>query len=140
MIMKNFHFIYFLILFCPAFLLAQKTDYKVVFDLTGKDSLDDKSVIRLLTEVAIPNPEGKFEVVMYGKGWNLVLNDNNAFAEEVSKLATYKNVSFKVCAVAMRNNHIDKSQLLPFVEVVPDGIYEITSKQKEGWAYIKVVH
>jgi uncharacterized protein len=138
--MKSIFFIYCLLLSCPAILSAQKTDYKVVFDLTSKDSLDDKSVIRLLTEVAIPNPDGKFEVVMYGKGWNLVLKDNNTFTEEVSKLAAYKNVSFKVCAVAMKNNHIEKSQLLPFVEVVPDGIYEIISKQKEGWGYIKVVH
>jgi uncharacterized protein len=138
--MKNLLFISCLFFSFPGFLSAQKKDYQVVFDLTSKDSLDEKSVIRLLTEVAIPNPDGKFEVVMYGKGWNLVLKDNNAFTEDVSRLAAYKNVSFKVCAVAMRNNHIEKGQLLSFVEVVPDGIYEIISKQKEGWGYIKVVH
>jgi intracellular sulfur oxidation DsrE/DsrF family protein len=138
--MKNFLSIYCLLLLSPVLLSAQKADYKVVFDLTSKDSLDEKSVIRLLTEVAIPNPDGKFEVVMYGKGWNLVLKSNVAFSEDVLKLAAYKNVSFKVCAVAMRNNHVDKDQLLSCVEVVPDGIYEIISKQKDGWGYIKVVH
>jgi intracellular sulfur oxidation DsrE/DsrF family protein len=42
--------------------------------------------------------------------------------------------------VALKNNHVDKSQLLPGVETVPDGIYEIISKQKQGWGYIKAVH
>jgi intracellular sulfur oxidation DsrE/DsrF family protein len=26
------------------------------------------------------------------------------------------------------------------VEIVPDGIYEIISKQRDGWGYIKVSH
>jgi intracellular sulfur oxidation DsrE/DsrF family protein len=49
-----------------------------------------------------------------------------------------KDVSFKVCALAMKRNKIDKSQLLPGVQVVPDGIYEIISKQRDNWGYIKV--
>ena len=31
-------------------------------------------------------------------------------------------------------------QLLPGVQTVPDGIYEIVSKQQEHWGYIKVMH
>jgi len=50
------------------------------------------------------------------------------------------NVAFKVCAIALKNNNVDKSQLLPGVQTVPDGIYEIVSKQQEHWGYIKVVH
>jgi uncharacterized protein len=40
----------------------------------------------------------------------------------------------------MKNNNVDKSQLIPGVQVVPDGIYEIISKQKQGWGYIKASH
>ena len=36
--------------------------------------------------------------------------------------------------------NVDKSQLLPGVEIVDDGIFEIISKQQEGWGYIKVAH
>ena len=60
--------------------------------------------------------------------------DDNAI---VAKLAANKNVSFKVCSVAMKAHNVDKSQLIPGVETVPDGIYEIVTKEKEGWAYIK---
>ena len=48
-----------------------------------------------------------------------------------------KNVSFRVCEGAMKNNKVEKSQLLDGVGTVPDGIYEIISKQHEGWGYIK---
>jgi intracellular sulfur oxidation DsrE/DsrF family protein len=40
----------------------------------------------------------------------------------------------------MRNQKVDKSQLLPGVGTVPDGIGELVAKQKEGWGYIKAVH
>jgi len=119
---------------------AQTTDYKVVFDLTSKDSLDHKSVIRWLTEVSRLNPNAKMEVVMYGQGFNMVTKDRTVVGNAVTGLVANKNISFKVCEVAMKNNGIDKSQLLPGVETVPDGIYEIVSKQRDGWGYIKAVH
>ena len=119
---------------------AQTTDYKVVFDLTSKDSLDHKSVIRWLTEVSRLNPNAKMEVVMYGQGFNMVTKDRTVVGNAVTGLVANKNISFKVCEVAMKNNGIDKSRLLPGVETVPDGIYEIVSKQRDGWGYIKAVH
>jgi intracellular sulfur oxidation DsrE/DsrF family protein len=42
-----------------------------------------------------------------------------------------------VCAIALKNNDLEKSQLLPGVQVVPDGIYELVSKQQQHWGYIK---
>ena len=42
--------------------------------------------------------------------------------------------------MTMKRNNIDQSQLVPGVEIVPDGIYEIISKQQQGWGYIKVGH
>jgi hypothetical protein len=37
----------------------------------------------------------------------------------------------------MKRDGIDKRELLPNVEVVPDGILEIATKESEGWGYIK---
>ena len=130
------------ILFLFAMLVAMtsvsaQADYKVVFDLTSKDSLDQQAVIRWLREITNERSDAKLEVVMYAKGVNMVTKDKSAVADAVTQLATNKNISFKVCAIALKNQGIDKSQLLPGVEVVPDGIYEIISKQREGWGYIK---
>ena len=129
-----------LLFLTPFIASAQSTDYKVVFDLTSKDSLDQKSVIRWLNEVSKSNPNAKMEVVMYGQGFNLVAKDRTTVGNAVTSLLANKNISFKVCEISLKNNNIDKSQLLPGVETVPDGIYEIVSKQHEGWGYIKAVH
>jgi len=119
-------------------LAAAQSDYKVVFDLTSKDSLDQQAVIRWLKEIVAASSDAKMEVVMYAKGVTMATKEKSAVADAVTQLATNKNISFKVCAVALKNQGIDKSQLLPGVEVVPDGIYEIISKQRDGWGYIKV--
>jgi intracellular sulfur oxidation DsrE/DsrF family protein len=124
---------------CSLALIAQK-DYKVVFDLTSADSLSQQTAIRWANEVAKADPSAQVEVVMFGKGTALAVKDKSAVADGVANLATNKNVAFKICAVAMQNQKIDKSQLLPGIQIVPDGIYEIISKQREGWGYIKVAH
>ena len=118
---------------------AQK-DYKVVFDLTSGDTLSQQTAIRWVNEVIKNEPTAQVEVVMFGKGLPLVIKDKSALANDVTSLASNKNVAFKVCAIAMANQKIDKSQLLTGVQIVPDGIYEIVSKQKEGWGYVKVAH
>jgi uncharacterized protein len=128
---KNF-LIASLLFLSPLIILAQTTDYRVVFDLTSKDSLDHKSVIRWLTEVSKANSNAKLEVVMYGQGFNMVTKKRTVVGEAVTKLMTNKNIAFKACEVALKNNNVDKSQLLPGVETVPDGIYEIVSKQRDG--------
>ena len=120
------------------FLFAQK-DYKVVFDLTSKDSLDQRAVLRWAGEVANVGQDVQVEVVMYGQGVHMV-KDKSQYADKISQLLQNKNVSFKVCAVALKAQGIDKTELIPGVQIVPDGIYEIITKQHEGWGYIKAVH
>ena len=75
---------------------------------------------------------------MYGQGLSLVTKGKSLVADDVVKLAQNKNISFKVCQIAMKNQGIDQSQLLEGVGTVPDGIYEVISKQRQGWGYIKV--
>ena len=127
------------LLFVSQFLLAQK-DYKVVLDLTSGDTLSQQTAIRWVNEVIKTEPTAQVEVVMFGKGLPLAVQDRSALANDVMSLATNKNVAFKVCAIALANQKIDKSQLLTGVQIVPDGIYEIVSKQQAGWGYIKVAH
>jgi intracellular sulfur oxidation DsrE/DsrF family protein len=123
--------------FCSLSVAAQQGDYKVVFDLTSRDSLDQKNLVRWLSEISNNNPDAKMEVVMYSKGLEMVEKDKSCVAQDIGRLTTNKNISFKVCAIAMKNNNITREQLLAGVDVVPDGIYEIISRQKEGWGYIK---
>ncbi len=119
---------------------AQNADYRVIFDMTSRDSINQQSVIRELGLIREGNPDAKMEVVLYGQGIDLAIKDRSLQQAAVQKLLTDKGISFKICAIAMKRNNIDQSQLIPGVEVVPDGIYEIILKQREGWGYIKVSH
>ena len=137
--MRKLSLLTVILLFASEVALSQK-DYKVVFDLTSGDTLSQQTAIRWVNEIVKAEPTAQVEVVMFGKGLPLAVKDKSAVATDVTTLATNKNVAFKVCAVAMANQKIDKAQLLPGVQTVPDGIYEIVSKQQQGWGYIKVSH
>lgn len=113
--------------------------YKVVFDLTTDDPQDQGAVVRWIREVAAVNPDNEMEVVMYGRGPSMVVAGRSTLADDVKQAIARPRVSFRVCEIAMQNQKIEKSQLLPNVGTVPDGIGEIVAKQREGWGYIKVV-
>ena len=128
------------LLLCSVMVYSQAAPYWVVFDLTSRDTLDQKAALRWVNEVMKADPNAKVEVVMYGKGFELVMPEKSQFITEVRDAAKNPNVSFKACQVALRANKVDRDQILKEVQTVPDGIYEIISKQHEGWGYIKVVH
>ena len=138
--MRRILFLGLFALLSPGLVQAQRQPYRVVFDLTSRDSLEQKAVLRWLREVGTSSPDAQMEVVMYAKGFDLVMPERSAYIAEVKEAMKNPNVTFKVCAIALRNNNVDKSQLLPGVQTVPDGIYELVSKQQDHWGYIKVVH
>jgi intracellular sulfur oxidation DsrE/DsrF family protein len=123
-----------------SFLQAQSVPYNVVFDLTSKDTADHQAVMRWLGGISGSNPDAKLEVVLYGQSLDMVQKGRSTVAPALLQLLQNKNISVKVCAVAMKHRNLDASQLLPGVGIVPDGIYEIILRQKDGWGYIKAVH
>lgn len=133
-------FLFVCLLFATLFSHAQSVPYNVVFDLTSKDTNDHKAVIRWLTEIAKERPDAKLEVVLYGQSLDMVQKDKSSVAPALMQLTQNKNIAVKVCAAAMKRHNVDSSQLLPGIGIVPDGIYEIITKEKEGWGYIKAAH
>jgi len=119
---------------------AAEKPYRVVFDLTSRDTLDQKAVMRWIREISASNPKAEMEVVMYGKGFELVMPERTTMLSDVQGAVKNPNVKFKVCEIAMKSNKIEKSQLIPEVQTVPDGIHEIVMRQQDGWGYIKVGH
>lgn len=118
---------------------AQATDYKVIFDLTSNDPVAQQQVIRDAGLIKAAHPDAQLEVVVYGQGLDLVRKDKSSEADAVAKLSR-QGVVFKACHVAMDRQHVTESQLIPGVQTVPDGIYEIISKQHQGFGYIKIAH
>lgn len=135
--MKKLSFIPLLLL---SFFLSAQPNYKVVFDVTSSDTMDHKMAIRWMTGVLNAEPTAKVEAVFFGQSLAMITKDRSVVADAITKLSNNKNASFKVCTVSMKAHNVDVSQLVPGVETVADGIYEIITKQREGWGYIKVSH
>jgi uncharacterized protein len=119
---------------------AQTSNYKVVFDMSSRDTINQQAIVREIGLITGASPDAKLEIVIYGQGMDLVVKDRSPQQSAVEKIIADNKASFKVCAMTMKRTNIDKSQLIPGVEVVPDGVYEIISKQQQGWGYIKVGH
>ena len=122
------------------FIHAQTSNYKVVFDMSSRDSINQQAIVREIGLITGASPDAKLEVVIYGQGLDLAIKNHSTQQPAVEKLIASNKASFKVCAMTMKRNNIDSTQLVPGVEIVPDGIYEIISKQQAGWGYIKVGH
>lgn len=127
-------------LFFANLALAQAVPYNVVFDLTSKDVADHHSVIRWISAISKERPDAKLELVLYGGALDMVQPAKSSVADDLKTILKNPNVQVKVCAAAMKRWQIDSTQLQPGVGIVPDGIYEIITRQKEGWGYIKVAH
>ena len=108
--------------------------------MSSRDTINQQAIVREIGLITGASPDAKLEVVIYGQGLDLAVKDRSTQQAAVQKLIADKKAAFKVCAMTLKRNNIDPSQLVPGVEVVPDGIYEIISKQQEGWGYIKVAH
>jgi uncharacterized protein len=127
------------VLLLPVLAMAQTTPYKVVFDITSGDTAAHKTVIRQMRGISQSRPDAQLEVAIYGDALAMVMKDKSIIADAIQELSSSKKASFKVCAATMKRHNVDKAQLLPGVEMVPDAIYEIVTKQHEGWGYIKVM-
>ena len=139
-IMKRFLIITTLFLIGSTSLFSQAKPYNVVFDLTTGDTATHQRVIRWINSIVVSHPDAKISVVFYGKALPMVETQHSSVSADVKKLAAGKNVVFTVCEQAMKIHNIEKSMLVPGVKTVPDAIYELISKQAEGYGYIKVTN
>ena len=93
--MKRILSVLWLTLLSAASVYAQDQSYRVVFDLTSRDSLDQKAVMRWVREISTANPLAQLEVVMYAKGFELVMPEKSTFIADVKEAMKNPNVSFK---------------------------------------------
>ena len=139
-IMKRFLILSIIVLSIDSQLLSQSHPYNIVFDVTSGDTAVHHRVIRWISGIIKSYPEAKVEVVFYGKSLTMVETETSTRSTEIKKLTENKNITFAVCEQAMKVHNVSKSQLLTGVTTVPDALYELISKQQDGYGYIKVVN
>lgn len=130
-------FVGFSIAAMPLTSVAQTKTHRIVFALTSPQDADWKLTIGNIRNLLAGMPPGstEVEVVAYGGGIDFVTKKSSA-AEGIQALQA-QQVHFMACHNSMMAHHIEPSDLLDGVQVVPSGIVEVVTKQEQGWTYIK---
>ena len=111
--------------------------HKIVYDLSSADTSDHSTVLRQFNNILKEAPDAQLEVVCHGGGVYMLVKNKTLLEEKMKELANGRKITFKICANSMRRYSIDKSELVSLAEVVPVAMLELSSKQQQGWSYIR---
>ncbi|SDJ79312.1 hypothetical protein SAMN04488540_113108 [Ferrimonas sediminum] len=130
-----------LLLMHPAMATETSTDLtKVVFHID--DASTGRFALYLAEDHLSINPNMKITIAAYAGGVDFLLKGamdkkSELYAPDIKKLMDL-GVQFRFCAATLRFRDLDKDKVLPGVEFVPSGTYEIIRLQaEEGYAYLK---
>jgi intracellular sulfur oxidation DsrE/DsrF family protein len=119
---------------------ASAQSHKIVFDLSSEDTADHSTVLRQFNNVLKAAPDTELEVVCHGNSVYMLVKGKAFFEDRMKELQQKGKVYFRVCANSMRRLGVDKSQLISLAEVVPVAILELSTRQQQGWSYIRAGH
>ncbi|WP_274476262.1 DsrE family protein [Mangrovimonas aestuarii] len=118
--------------------LAQDEPINIVFDVTSDNPKTQAAAVRHAKAMSKAYPNAQFEVVMYSGAINMALPDKSPAAADIAELINNSdNVTFVMCNGTLKRHNLTQDKLIKGIKVVPDGILEIVTKQKQGWGYIK---
>ncbi len=137
---------------------AQEVVHKVVYDLTTSDlKLFERTILQgiVANKTHYENNLGELEVavVIHGGAYKFFVKDlnttkykgdvqltteNESLKKRIRTMSETYDVAFLMCGAGMKNNKLEKNQILDFVKVVPNASIGLIDKQNEGFAYIPV--
>ena len=130
-------FLSIILVLSAGLIFGQQKEHRIVFDFTKGDTASFSTMMRQLTNITKATTGSKLEVVCYGPGLDLLMNEKTTVRQQIEEFQAKHNVVFAACEASMQRRGIVKSQLLPIVVTVPLASLEISSKQQEGWSYMK---
>lgn len=116
---------------------ATRAHYGVIFQLdAGGNGAIKKTLNNIENLLGDPRLKGKvrIELIANSKGFDVYVK-NNGFEQKLRHLQE-QGVMLAQCANTLRELHVDRKDLYPFISVVPSGMGEITLRESQGWAYI----
>lgn len=117
--------------------IANKAQYNVIFHLDAGGTPAIKKTLNNIENILHdPRLAGKLhvELIANSKGFDVYVK-NNGFEEKLKHLQA-EGVILAQCANTLKELHIDRNDLYPFISIVPSGMGEITIRETQGWAYI----
>ena len=116
---------------------AQQKEHKIVFDFTKGDTASFSTMMRQARNILAATGNAKLEVVCYGPGLDMLMISKTTVQKEIEEFIGRYQVVFAACEASMQRRGIKKAELLSQVVTVPLASLEISSKQQEGWSYLK---
>lgn len=116
---------------------ATKAHYGAIFQIdAGGNKAIKKTLNNIENLLHDKRLEGKVtvELIANSRGFDVYVK-GNGFEKKLRHLQK-EGVILAQCANTLRELHIDRHDLYPFIHVVPSGVGEITIREAEGWAYI----
>ena len=112
-------------------------NYKVLYELNSNDIKRMTGTLRNINNaLEDPRLKGKLEVELIAYGDGLAVYEKNNSFEKTLKDLQAKGVILAACQNTIRERHIDKNDLFPFISFVPSGNGEIIIRQYQGWAVV----
>lgn len=130
-------FLFLIVCIYSSLAFAQGKQHKIVFDFEKADTASFSTMVRHAKNAMMMTGNARLEIVCHGPGLDLLVKNKTTMQNEIEELSTKYHVVFAACEVTMKRRGIEKSQLLPQAITVPAAILELSSKQQEGWSYIK---
>ena len=118
-------------------LVAQEKQHQIVFDFTKGDTASFSTMVRQARNIMLNSINAKVEIVCHGPGIDLLVKDKTTVQNEIQELTNKYQVVFAVCEATMKRVGIDRSRLLSQATIVPVANLEISTRQQNGWTYIK---
>ena len=111
--------------------------YKAIIQLTSSESKVYKSMIRQIFNLLDHlNGQVKIKIVCHGASGQFCMEKDNIHLEGINALLA-KEVQIDVCRNMLVSNHIEPTELITGLKIIPSGIAELVIRQQEGWSYIK---
>lgn len=116
---------------------ATREHYGAIFQIdAGGQGAIKKTLNNIENLLHDPRLKGKLtvELIANAQGFDVYVK-NNGFEDKLKALQK-QGVILAQCSNTLRELHVDRKDLYPFISVVPSGMGEITLRESEGWAYI----
>ena len=117
--------------------LAQAAKNRVVIQVSDNDpskwNLALNNAKNLQADLGAANVE--VEIVAYGPGLAM-LKKGSAVATRVDE-AVVSGTKVLACENTMRNQKVEKAEMIHDIGYVGAGVVEIMQKQQQGWAYLR---
>ena len=120
----------------PAQEEVAKKGHRIVFQVTTPDTAAYRSLTRQINHVLAAWPDAQMEVVVHNKGIGMLLKEKTNVQPELAALKG-KGITFLACENTLKQQKLDKSQIVSESGFVPGGLVQVITRQEQGWSYIK---